>query len=361
MPTIARARLALATPLLVAAALVLPATAAAATQTLSVEKQGTGTGTVTRSPAGIECGATCSAYFPQSSSVTLSGVAGLHSQAVKWTNCDNVNGQNKCIVTISAARAVTASFELEPQWVEYTVSVEKSGSGQGTVASSPGSISCGAICSGQFVTGTKATLTATPAPGSVFARFSGGGCAGAAPCTTTVKGPKTVKAVFTAVGLRTLSVAKAGTGQGTVTARAYGIQCGSTCSAQVPAAKKVTLSAKPAKGSTFAGWSGACSGTKTCTVTMTEARSVTATFTAPPAPAPPSLSCVVPKLKGKSLKQARSALSAAHCALGRVSRPKARKGHKLGPLVVKSFSPAAGTTLPAGGKVDLRLKKKHRR
>jgi len=32
------------------------------------------------------------------------------------------------------------------------------------------------------------------------------------------------------------------------------------------------------RGSTFAGWSGACSGTGSCTVSMTAARSVTATF-----------------------------------------------------------------------------------
>ena len=69
-------------------------------------------------------------------------------------------------------------------------------------------------------------------------------------------------------------------------------------------------------------------------------------------------SCVVPKLKGKSPRKARSALRAAHCALGKVRKPKAKKGHKLGPLVVKSFSPAAGTTLPAGGKVSLMLVKK---
>jgi hypothetical protein len=48
----------------------------------------------------------------------------------------------------------------------------------------------------------------------------------------------------------------------------------------------VTLTATPATGSTFAGWSGACSGTGTCTVTMDANKTVTATFTStvrPPA------------------------------------------------------------------------------
>jgi endoglucanase len=40
----------------------------------------------------------------------------------------------------------------------------------------------------------------------------------------------------------------------------------------------VTLTASAASGSTFAGWSGACTGTGTCTVSMSAARSVTATF-----------------------------------------------------------------------------------
>jgi hypothetical protein len=40
----------------------------------------------------------------------------------------------------------------------------------------------------------------------------------------------------------------------------------------------VTLTATPALGSIFSGWSGACSGTGTCTVVITQARSVTATF-----------------------------------------------------------------------------------
>src|SRR4029079_5299627 len=40
----------------------------------------------------------------------------------------------------------------------------------------------------------------------------------------------------------------------------------------------VTLSAAAASGSTFAGWSGACSGTSTCALAMTAARNVTATF-----------------------------------------------------------------------------------
>jgi hypothetical protein len=336
----------------IGAARAVTATFALAKHQLTVAKNGTGTGTVSSSPAGIECGPTCSAPFTHGATVTLTGSPGGHSQAVKWSGCDSVNGEDKCIVAISAARSVTANFALESQYLEYTLAVEKTGTGQGTVSSSPGQINCGALCAGQFLTGTTLTLTATPSPGSVFAHWSGGGCSGAGPCETTVKASKTVKAVFTAVGTRTLSVTKAGSGQGTVNAKAAGIECGQACSAQVPAAKKVTLTAVPASGSSFARWSGACSGTaKTCTVTMSEARSLTAAFTANASPpAPPSSGCVVPKLAGKSLAKAKAKLAAAHCSLGKVLRPKRGRG-----LVVRSSSPAAGSTLAAGAKVGVRL------
>jgi hypothetical protein len=84
----------------------------------------------------------------------------------------------------------------------------------------------------------------------------------------------------------TLTVNKTGSGQGTVTSSPSGINCGPTCSADFTSGAVVTLTATPATGSTFAGWSGACSGTGTCTVTMDTDKTVTATFTStvrPPA------------------------------------------------------------------------------
>jgi hypothetical protein len=330
---------------------------------LTVAKAGSGASlsSVTSSPGGIGCGASCAAFYGKGTLVTLTPFPGIHTEAVQWTGCDEVLA-GQCKVTMNGAKSVTATFNLEPGFALYPVTVEKTGTGQGAVTGSPGTISCGATCSGEYLTGATLTLAATPAPGSVFAHWSGGGCAGAGPCTTTVNKAKTVKAVFTLSGQRTLTVSKAGTGTGTVSGKAAGIACGATCSSQVPAGKKVTLSAKAAAGSAFAHWSGACSGAGTCKVTMTEARGVTATFSGGSSAASPPPSCVVPKLAGKSPRKARSALRAAHCALGKVSKPKARKGHKLGPLVVKSFSPGVGATLPAGGKVSLTLKlaKKHR-
>ena len=76
-----------------------------------------------------------------------------------------------------------------------------------------------------------------------------------------------------------LAVQLAGKGEGKVASSPAGIECGSTCEALFKLSTKVTLTATPAPGSSFTGWSGAgCSGTGSCVVTMSEARSVTATF-----------------------------------------------------------------------------------
>ena len=120
---------------------------------------------------------------------------------------------------------------------------------------------------------------------------------------------------------------------------------------------KVTLAAAPGAGSSFGGWSGGgCAGTGPCVVTMEADTTVTATFNLipplPPLPPPPK--CVVPKLKGKKLGKAKSALKEANCATGKVTKPKGKKG----PLVVKSSKPGAGVTLPADSKVDIRLRHK---
>jgi len=80
------------------------------------------------------------------------------------------------------------------------------------------------------------------------------------------------------VAAPTLTVRRAGTGSGTVTSSPAGIACGTDCTQTYASGTVVTLSAAPASGSTFAGWSGACTGTGGCSVTMSASRTVTATF-----------------------------------------------------------------------------------
>jgi hypothetical protein len=83
----------------------------------------------------------------------------------------------------------------------------------------------------------------------------------------------------------TLIAHKAGSGSGTITSNPAGINCGTVCSSNFAVGTSVTLTAVPAAGSYFTGWSewGGCSGTGTCTLTMNANTTVTATFNTPSA------------------------------------------------------------------------------
>jgi len=76
-----------------------------------------------------------------------------------------------------------------------------------------------------------------------------------------------------------LAITKTGTGTGTVTSTPAGINCGETCSYNYNAGTSVTLTATPEAGSTFSGWTGACTGTDTCVLAISEAKNASAEFT----------------------------------------------------------------------------------
>lgn len=85
--------------------------------------------------------------------------------------------------------------------------------------------------------------------------------------------------VQTPASSQPLTVSKAGDGGGVVTSDPLRLECGDECNAEFGTGSLVTLTATPNPNSTFAGWSGACTGTTTaCQVTMDGAKSVTATF-----------------------------------------------------------------------------------
>ena len=80
------------------------------------------------------------------------------------------------------------------------------------------------------------------------------------------------------LGSFTLTVIRAGSGIGMASSQDGGINCGTTCSKSYAAGTVVTLAASPLAGSTFSGWSEACSGAAGCSITMTGNLSATATF-----------------------------------------------------------------------------------
>jgi hypothetical protein len=151
-----------------------------------------------------------------------------------------------------------------------------SGTGNGTVTSSPAGINCGGTCAASFSSGTLVTLTATPAVGSTFGGWSGTGC-GSGKIMMDVA--RTCSATFNSESSQTkfsLSLTKKGTGSGSVISTPAGINCGPTCSALFDSATVVTLKATAGADSRFMGWSG--QGCRSGTVTMSVAINCTANF-----------------------------------------------------------------------------------
>lgn len=156
--------------------------------------------------------------------------------------------------------------------------------------------------SGLSVTFTSTTTSICSVSGSMVTGIAAGTCtiagnqagnssyAAAAQATQNI----TVSAATTTTPPTTpsysLRVTMAGSGYGDVSSSPSGISCyvpmpgvaylvAPDCTESHASATSVALTATASSGSTFAGWSGACAGAGSCTLAMTEARNVTATFT----------------------------------------------------------------------------------
>ncbi|HYD42028.1 MAG TPA: glycoside hydrolase family 6 protein [Anaeromyxobacter sp.] len=244
---------------------------------LSVTKSGTGTGTVTSTPAGINCGGTCSFNYNSGTVVTLTATVSPNVRFDGWSGAC-AGTATTCTVTMSQARSVGAAFNVITQG--YALSVTRSGTGTGTVTSTPSGISCGTTCSFNYNAGTLVTLTATPASGSTFDGWAGACTNTTGNCVVTMSQAQTVDATFTSTAEQfVLTVSKVGTGAGTVVSEDGAINCGSACSASFDMGVMVTLTATPASGATFEGWSGACFGTgEVCVLAMWASQEVFASF-----------------------------------------------------------------------------------
>jgi hypothetical protein len=248
------------------------------TLSLTVTKAGTGGGTVTANTGTLTWVANTgtATYAEYGTQVTLSATADTGSTFLGWSG-EGCSGTGTCTVTMTGARNVTAAFMNNSNLLTIT----KAGTGTGIVSASTGTLvwlgSTGTVTYADY--GIQITLTATAAPGSMFTGWSGEGCSGTGTCTVSMTVARNVTATFM-YNSYSLTVTKAGTGNGIVTASAGTLLWfGNTGSATyTDYGIQVTLAAAADPGSTFIGWSGGCSGSGSCTVIMTEARNVTATF-----------------------------------------------------------------------------------
>jgi Divergent InlB B-repeat domain/PASTA domain len=148
---------------------------------------------------------------------------------------------------------------------------------------------------------------------------------------------KTARTAF----LNTVAVAKSGKGKGKITSSPRGISCGKACLHGYAYGTSVTLKAKPAKGSRFKRWSGACKGTGKCTITVTDNVRVGASFILRP--------CVVPDVLGQPLQAAKLAIKRRFCSVGKVRT--AASTVASGRVIAQK--PAQGKTLRQHARVDL--------
>jgi len=161
---------------------------------VSVLTQGTGSGSVTGSAGGLSCPGTCAASLATGTQLTLTAAAAPGSTFAGWSG-GGCAGTGSCQLTLGGEVTVSATFNLPPQ---HTLTVSRSGSGNGTVRSSPAGIDCGATCSATFANGQLVTLTATPTSPSRFVGW-GGACAGSSTtCTVTLGADQSVTAAFRA-------------------------------------------------------------------------------------------------------------------------------------------------------------------
>lgn len=229
-----------------------------------------------------------------------SGNPGVSGDTNTWVSVSIPIAAGMRKLTWSYEKDYVFSTGLDTAWIDsvslppltnFTLTAAKTGTGTGTVSGT--GINCGADCNEVFPWGTVVALTATPNAGSAFTGWSGGGCSGIGTCIVTVSANTTVTATFT-LQQSMLTVTRSGAGTGTVTSDVGGINCGvTTCSATLANNTVVTLTANPAMGSTFGGWtSGGCSGTGTCVVTLTMATTVDALFNLPVAPGAPTLNSI---------------------------------------------------------------------
>lgn len=173
----------------------------------------------------------------------------------------------------AVATAVDQSFTVSPPAAKL-LKLTVSRTGLGSITSTPAGINCGRDCSESYAQNTVVTLNATPTAGNKFIGWTGANCSNTS-CDVTMDVAKKVTANF--VKTYVLTVKNAGNGK--VTGLPTGIECGADCTEIYTSGTNITLTATPDANRRFTGWSGACRGTtSTCTVRMTAAKTVTATF-----------------------------------------------------------------------------------
>ncbi len=264
-----------------------------ATLTVSASLASQGGGSITSSPSGINCTVTnattsgvCSVSFPANTAVTLTQSPTGTTIFQGWGG-DCVG--NPCMIAMTAARSAEVTYRVPAPGI---VTISGTGTGKGSVSSSPAGISCtvnagfvSGVCSASFAAGGTVTLLASGTNGSSFDGYSGS-CTGGTCALPIVSGvTSAVTAGFTAAPLRlTVAPGSGSAGGGVITSIPAGINCSmngagtsGTCSALFPLNTLVTVQQVTSGNAVFSQWTGDCA-TSPCQVVMSQDRTVLPVF-----------------------------------------------------------------------------------
>ena len=247
------------------------------------------------------CGDTVPDLEPPQPIIALRATPQPNSSFTGWvvSPVDNIvqgcGAAPECWVSIESDTRVTGNFvanasQPEPHFAVTVLRQGPAATGRtGVVVTSTSSppqanqLDCGVVCTTTFPENAEVTLTATVPAGVTFGGWSGpqapSSCATTISCTLGVAQVSTLIASF---NVQTFPLAVTEVGQGGIISNVQpGIHCGdggTDCTVAFASGAQIVLQATPDDGHRFQGWTGACSGTSTCTVTMSGAQNVTATF-----------------------------------------------------------------------------------
>jgi List-Bact-rpt repeat protein len=225
-------------------------------------------GTVESDLPGISCPPACSIPWESGSEVILTP-----EETAKGTHFAGWSGAcsaDTCVLTMDGPKAVTARFVRS---VNLHLGVSNRG-GTGEITG-PGGIACDEQCDFEVDQGSSVTLKAVPDRQSRLLAWSVATCGTRPTCTVKADADKTVRATF-GPGSARLTVRVSGRGR--VTSTPAGLACPRTCSRAFPVGRTVRLTARPGRGWELVSWGGACHGARACTVKLTKAALVRATF-----------------------------------------------------------------------------------
>ena len=237
----------------------------------------------------------CTGTFDEDTVITITADPDSTHTFGEWSGCDSVSNDDVCTVTMTAAKTVTASFTAKPTRT-LTTSVSPPGGGQ--VSASTRAVTgqndgfLGGFRRWTFNDGDTVYLRARPNQGYVFSQWGGNASGTSATTQIVMDGDKAVTAIFAVAPTPTPTPtptykldATAGSG-GDIECRTGGtsgtvVSCTDTFDEDTV----ITITADPDSTHTFDEWSGcdSVSDDDVCTVTMTAAKTVSASFTAKPA------------------------------------------------------------------------------